>query len=836
MADRRHFRGPGIVALLLVVVSPLAGAAAAAAPAGHVPIPLPTREGAFLDKYCSDCHNSTDWAGELALDVLDRGNVATDGEAWEEVVRKLRGALMPPSSNPQPSAAERNAFIHTMETSLDRAASADVNPGSVVLHRLNRREYSNSIRELLDIEVDAESLLPRDDMSSGFDNVADVLKVTPSFLEQYLAAAREVSMQAVGNPRARLTGRVYPGSLAAQQYVNQEGLPLGTRGGLYIDHYFPVDGEYETTISGLVGGGYVWGVADQRTLIVTVDGDRVFQANVGGEEDLEAIDQKQAVGIAAIDNRFRNIRFKATAGTHRIGITFKQKTAAEHIDTLHAFSPVSGMSQNHSGAAFSDGYRISNVEIKGPVSKTGVSDTPSRRKLFVCHPATAAEETPCARKILATLAKRAFRRPVNDADIAGAMSFYAEGRKAGTFDDGIQKGVLTILSSPRFLFRAHTPPPGVKPGETYRIQDIDLASRLSFFLWGAPPDEQLIDIAAAGRLKDKAVLEAQVRRMLRDPRSSTMVRGFAGRWLNVDGLDIVNTDVLLFPDFTADLIPAFKEELFRFVESVFEADRNVNDLMTANWTFLNERLAIHYGIPGVRGGDFRKVVLAEDYRRGLFGKGAILMATSYANRTSPVVRGAWVLEHLMGTPPAAPPPGVEQFPESEEGGEQLTVRSRLEHHRKMKSCAACHDIIDPVGLALENYNAVGQWRVKDIDAGQRIDAAGKLADGTRVSGVAELRSYIVGRPDLFVHTLTENLLVYALGRSVQYYDMPLIRKLVDDAAKQDYRFSALVQGIVASPAFQYDKVPVEKPATVTANARSPAEMTDVPAAAIVQSR
>jgi hypothetical protein len=307
--------------------------------------------------------------------------------------------------------------------------------------------------------------------------------------------------------------------------------------------------------------------------------------------------------------------------------------------------------------------------------------------------------------------------------------------------------------------------------------------------------------------------------MLRDPRSNTMVRGFTGRWLNIDGLDIVNTDVLLFPDFTADLIPAFKEELFQFVGSVFAEDRNVNELMTANWTFLNERLAIHYGIPGVRGGDFRKVVLAEDYRRGLFGKGAVLMATSYANRTSPVVRGSWVLEHLMGTPPASPPPGVEQFPESEEGGEQLTVRSRLEHHRKVKSCAACHDIIDPVGIALENYNAVGQWRVKDIDAGQPIDAAGKLADGTRVTGVAELRSYIVGRPDLFVHTLAENLLVYALGRSAQYYDMPLLRKLVRDAGTQDYRFSALVQGIVASPAFQYDKVPVEKPAAVTANAR-----------------
>jgi hypothetical protein len=802
----------------LAAAVPLA-AQAAAAPNGHVPVAMKSKDSAFLDKYCSNCHNSTDWAGELALDTLDTRDLGADAPIWEEVVRKLRGALMPPSSQPQPSAAERSAFIRAMEASMDSVAAADVNPGSVVLHRLNRREYSNAIRELLHIEVDAESLLPRDDLSNGFDNVAEVLKVTPSFLEQYLAAARDISVQAVGNPRARLTGRVYPGSLAAQQYVNQEGLPLGTRGGLYIDHDFPVDGEYEVTVSGLVGGGYVWGVADLRTLIVTVDGDRVFQANVGGEEDLEAIDQKQAVGISAIDNRFKDIRFKVKAGTHRIGVTFKQKTAAEHLDTLHAFNPVSGMAQNHSGAAFSDGYRLSNVEIKGPISKSGVSETPSRRKLFVCHPASAAEETPCAKKILSTLAKRAFRRPVNDADLAGAMSFYAEGRKAGTFDDGIQKGVLTILSSPRFLYRAHTPPAGTKPGDTYRIQDLDLASRLSFFLWGGLPDDQLIDLAAAGKLQNKATLESEVRRMLKDPRARTMVRGFTGRWLNVDGLDIVNTDVLLFPDFTADLIPAFKEELFRFVESVFGEDRNVNDLLTANWTFLNERLAIHYGISGVRGGDFRKVTLAEDYRRGLFGKGAVLMATSYANRTSPVVRGAWVLEHLMGTPPAAPPPGVEQFPESEEGGEQLTVRARLEHHRSQKSCAACHDVIDPVGLALENYNAVGQWRVKDIDAGQPIDANGRLADGTKISGVGALRGYLVGRPDLFVNTLTENLLTYALGRPVQYYDMPLVRKLVSNAAKQDYRFSALVLGIVSSPAFQYDKVPVDKPVAVTASAR-----------------
>ncbi len=796
-------------------------ALAAAASASHVPAALQDKDWAFLDQYCSDCHNSTDWAGELALDVLDHNNLAADGEVWEEVVRKLRGALMPPSTNPQPPAAQRAAFIRSMEAALDRTVADNLNPGSVMLHRLNRREYSNAIRELLDLQVDAEALLPRDDLSHGFDNVAEVLKVSPSFLEQYLAAAREVSMQAVGNPRARLTGRMYPGNLAAQQYINHEGLPLGTRGGLFIDHDFPVDGEYEVTISGLVGGGYVWGVADQRTLIVTVDGDRVFQADVGGETDLEAIDQKQAVGIAAIDNRFKNIRFKTTAGTHRVGVTFKQKTAAEHLDILHAFNPVSGMSQNHSGAAFSDGYRVSNVEIKGPLSKSGVSDTPSRRKLFVCQPASAAEEPACARTILLTLAKRAFRRPVADQDIAGAMAFYEEGRKSGSFDDGIQKGVMAILSSPRFLYRAHIPPPDAKPGDVFRIQDIDLASRLSFFLWGGPPDERLIDLAAAGRLKEKSVLQAEVRRMLRDPRSRTMMRGFSARWLNLEGLDIVNTDVLLFPDFTADLIPAFKEELFQFVESVFGEDRNVNDLLTADWTFINERLAIHYDIPGVRGGSFRKVKLEEDHRRGLLGKGAILMATSYANRTSPVVRGAWVLEHLMGTPPAAPPPGVEQFPESEEGGEQLTVRLRLEQHRSVKGCAGCHDVIDPVGLSLENYNAVGQWRVKDIDAGERIDAGGRLADGTTVDGVAALRDYLVSRPDLFVQTLTENLLIYALGRPVQYYDMPLLRKLVRDASKDDYRFSALVLGIVNSDAFLYDRVPEEKPAAMTAQATSP---------------
>ncbi len=787
--------------------------------AGHTGL---EQHWSFIENYCTKCHNATDWAGSVAFDVMPQDSVSDDGKVWEEAVRKLRGALMPPTGNPQPSAAERSGFINVLEGALDSAAARHPDPGTVMLHRLSRREYANSIHELLDLDIKPEELLPRDDMSDGFDNVAEVLKVTPSFLEQYLSAARQISIEAVGNPQARSTSMVYPGDIAAQQYVHKEGLPLGTRGGLYIDHYFPVDGEYETTISGLVGGGYVWGVDVPYQLIVTVDGHRVFQAQLGGPDDQRAVDVDQATGISAINDRFRNIRFKVPAGKHRLGVTFIQKTAAEQIDDLHNFNPVVGMTQNYSG--MSDGPRIDNVEITGPLTKSGVSETRSRRKLFVCYPKSQAEETPCAKQVLGTLARHAFRRPVDEHDIAGAMDFYNDARKrGGSFDDGIQKGVMAILSSPDFLYRAHRPPAGAKPGQVFRIADMDLASRLSFFLWSGPPDDELIDVAAAGKLHDPAVLEAQVRRMLADPRAETMVRDFTESWLNVDGLDLVNTDKLLFPQYTDDLIPDFKEELYRFVWSVFGKDRNVIDLLTADWTFLNERLAIHYGIPGVRGGEFRKVKLTEDYRRGLLGKGAVLVATSYANRTSPVVRGAYVLDHLMGTPPAAPPPGVSAFHETQEGEEALTVRHRLELHRTQKSCAACHSIIDPVGLSLENYNAVGQWRQKDIDAGVKIDAEGTLADGTKVDGVASLRKYLKDRPDLFVQTLTQNLLLYALGRPLKYYDMPLVRKIVRDAAKHDYRFSAIVLGIINSEAFLYDKVPDAKTGTMTAdNAVQPA--------------
>jgi mono/diheme cytochrome c family protein len=807
------FMRSGMQALLGAMLAACSCAALTQQPAqqaaqGHAPAALLAQKWEFVEKYCGNCHNSLDWAGGVAFDTMEKDNVAPDAKVWEEVARKLRGALMPPPGETQPDAVARTTFMKAVEDALDHSAATAANPGSVVLHRLNRPEYANAVKQLLDLDVNAESLLPRDDQSAGFNNVADVLKISPSFLEQYLAAARQVSIEALGNPRARTQSTVYAGSSAALQYMHHEGLPLGTRGGLLIDHWFPADGDYEVTVSGLVGGGYVWGVMDPFQLIVTVDGDRVFQSQVGGEEDLRAIDVQQAVGLGAIDERFRNIKIRVPAGRHSIGVTYKQKTAAEQNEVLHSWVPVAGMSQMVNGN--SGGPRISNVEIKGPLKNDGVGETPSRRRLFVCHPQSAAEETPCAEKILGRLAKLAFRRPVNADDLSGAMQFYGYGRKSGSFDDGIQKGVMAILASPKFLYRAHSAPAGAKPGEVFALGDLDLASRLSFFLWSGPPDEQLIDIAAAGQLREPKNFEAQVRRMLADPRAKSLATNFAGQWLNVGGLDLVNPDTNLFPEYTDDLIPAFREELFEFVWSVLGEDRNVIDLMTGDWSFLNERLALHYGIKGVRGGEFRRVQIKESVRRGLLGKGAVLMATSYANRTSPVVRGAYVLEHLMGTPPAAPPPGVSALPESQEGGEQLTVRHRLEQHRSAKSCASCHGIIDPVGLALENYNALGQWRQKDVDAGVGIDADGRLADGTVVRGVESLRDYIAARPDLFVQVFTENLLTYSLGRAAQYYDMPLIRRIVRDAAAHDYRFSSLVLGIVTSPAFLTDRVPADK--------------------------
>jgi hypothetical protein len=761
----------------------------------------------MLQSYCQKCHNAEDWAGGVAFDTMNAAGAGDDAKIWEEAIMKLRGGLMPPPGKTQPDPAARQAFIHATEEFLDQYGALHPDPGHMVLHRLNRNEYANAIQDLLGVTVDPNALLPRDDKSGNFDNIAEVLKVSPTFLDQYFSAARQVTVSAIGSPHARTQDVFINGPPEPQeyQYMHVDGLPLGTRGGMLFSHDFPADGEYRFTINGLVGAGYLWGELDPNTLLITVDGKRVFQNQLGGPKDLDAVDLQQAAGLTMINDRFRNVPVHITAGEHRIGITFVQTSAAETNEILHAFVPVAGMGQPVNGN--SNGPRLANVEIKGPTVAQGVSETASRRRIFSCYPKGADQETPCARQIFATIARRAFRRPLTDADLKGAMDFYAQGRKeGGDFDSAVQKGLLAILVSPKFLFRMHEPPPGAMPGKPFPLNDIDLASRLSFFLWAGPPDEELIKVAAAGSLHEQAVLDAQVRRMLKDPRAHTLVSNFAFEWLNIHGLELVDPDTNLFPDYTSDLEPAFEKEVELFVGSVFEADGSVMDLLTSNRSYLNERLALHYHIPNVRGGEFRAVTVP-DYRRGLLGKGAVLMTTSYANRTSVVLRGAYVLDKFLGTPPTAPPPGVPAFAESQEGADQLTVRARMESHRAQPSCNACHAIIDPIGLAMENFNALGQWRDKDIDAGTPIDANGKLADGTAVHGVSDLRNYMVAHAPQFMETFTGNLMSYGLGRGLEYYDMPTVRAIVRDAAKDDYRFVSIVLGIVNSPAFQMQMVP-----------------------------
>jgi hypothetical protein len=764
------------------------------------PLAAASAKWGFIEQYCTKCHNYDDFSGGLALEGLEPATLHSDPAIWEEVLLKLRAGMMPPAGQPRPAQAENRNFIKALESSLDAVAALQPHPGSKGLHRLNRTEYATAVEELLGVKVNASDLLPRDDEASGFDNAASVLKVSPSFLEQYMLAAREVSILAVGDPDAATTGRVYSGDPGASQNAHRDGLPLGTRGGMLVEHHFPADGEYEFTVSGLVGGGYVWGVMDENTLIITINDEKIFEGKVGDREDLRAVDIDQAVGIGAIDERFKNIRHFVPAGTHKVGVSFIQRSAAVQLEPLHGFVPVDGMAVLVQGV--SGGPRISNVGIRGPYNPVGVSDTASRRKLFTCYPRAVSEERACAEQILGSIARKAFRRPITALDLDGAMEFYAQGREGGSFDDGIQKGLMAILSSPNFLYRAHTPPADVQPGDVFTINDMDLASRLSFFLWSQGPDEQLIQLALNGQLNDPDVLAGEVQRMLRDEKSRTLVTNFAFQWLHVDGLTQVNPDRTLFPQFTGDLIQDFEQELELFIASIFDADRPVHDLLTADHTFLNERLSLHYGLNMVRGGQFQRVALTDAQRFGLLGKGAVLMTTSYANRTSPVIRGAYILDKLIGTPPPAPPPDVEAFPEVAEGEQHLTVRERLESHRDNPACRSCHSVIDPLGLALENYNSIGQWQDKDPDAGIRIDASGQLTDGTPVASPEDLWRALTNDPELFALTFTRKLMTFALGRPLDHYDMPAVRAIVRSAAQDQYRLSSIVIGIVQSDAFR----------------------------------
>jgi hypothetical protein len=771
----------------------------------HGAAPSAEEQWPLFDRYCVECHNGAELTADIAFDGMSAESIAHEPELFELVVRKLRGAQMPPAGARQPDRETRRAWVRGLEARLDAAAAAAPNPGRVALHRLNRTEYANAIADLLALEVDVEALLPKDDESDGFDNVANVLKVSPSFLEQYIAAARVISELAIGLPNTKRDSRVYYAKPGVNQNYHVAGMPLGTRGGMLVEHFFPADGEYEFDLGGLARARYVEGLDYRHRLILVIDGKKVFEDEIGGPQDVEAVDLRQAAAVAEINGRFENIRVPLTAGPHTVAATFVARTMSESDAVLQPFIPGGGEVGIIEGEE--SPLKIERLEINGPFTTTGLSDTPSRERVFSCRPASAAEELPCAREIVTRLTQQAFRRPVTDADLAVPMQFYAQGRAGGDFEAGVRNALMIVLASPEFLYRITAPPADSAPGSMYAVDQYGLASRLSFFLWSSVPDQELLDLAERGELADPRVIEAQVTRMLADPRAAALVTNFAPQWLDIRGIRDIVPDPVLYPEYNPDLGNAFARELELFLASVLLEDRSVLELLDASHTYLNERLALHYGVPGVRGDTFRRVELADQNRWGLFGKGGILMATSYPNRTAPVLRGAWILESITGTPPAAPPPDVEAFPETQEGEQPKTVRERLEMHRSNPSCSGCHSVMDPLGFALENFDAIGAWRVKDREAGVAIDSSGQLADGTVVDGPVDLRAALLDEPSQFVQTLTEKLMIYALGRSVEHYDMPAVRRIVREAAREDYRFSALLAGIAQSEPFRFSTTP-----------------------------
>jgi hypothetical protein len=762
---------------------------------------------ALLDKYCVTCHNDRAKTGGLTLQKVDVANIPANAETWEKVIRKLRVGAMPPSGMPKPSAADVSALLSSLETTLDQAYAANPSPGHATLHRLNRTEYANSVRDLLSLDVDASTLLPPDDESYGFDNNADVLGVSPVLLERYVSASRKVSRLAVGDPTQGAVAQTFRARPDLSQDKRVEGLPLGTRGGLLMHYNFPLDGKYAIKIVLARNTvDVIRGLEEAHQIEILVDGTRVFLATVGGTSDTEALVKNPAEARIMIEARLQ-ARVPVKAGPRDVAVTFTQKDAAEDDYILEPFLRTTLDPVNEAGLP-----HIDQVVIAGPFSATGPGETPSRRRIFTCTPANASEEVGCAKKILTTVARRAYRRPITPNDTETLLTFYQSGRnQGGSFDAGIERALRLILSSPEFVFRFERDPSTVAAGTAYRINDLELASRLSYFLWSSIPDDELLNLAVAGKLSEPATLTSQVRRMLADPRAQALATNFAAQWLYLRNLKNFAPDPNEFPDFDDNLRQSMLTETEMFFESVVNEDRNVLDLLNANYTFVNERLAHHYGIPDIYGPRFRRVTLTDDARRGLLGQGSVLTVTSYATRTSPVLRGKWILTNILGTPPPAPPPNVPALKENDEGGKILSVRERLEEHRKSPACASCHKIMDPLGFSLENFDAIGQWRSQSED-GAPIDATGVLLDGSKVNGPATLRAALMSRPDVFVTTLTEKLMTYALGRGVDYNDEPAVRAIVARAAADHYRFSDLIAGIVKSPPFRM-KIKTEPDAT-----------------------
>jgi hypothetical protein len=767
-------------------------------------------ERALLDKYCVTCHNQRLKTGGLTLDNIDLNKVPAQAEVWEKVIGKLRSGTMPPAGLPRPDAAAYKNLASWLETQIDQASEPYA--GRPILHRLNRAEYANAVRDLLALDIDAGSLLPPDDSAYGFDNVSDALGVSPSLQEHYLDAALKIGALAVGDPK------IAPGSetwrirqdLSQDEHVN--GLPLGTVGGTVVRYNFPLDGEYSFQANLFrTNLNIMRGLESPHQVEFSVDGRRIHLASMGGAEDLASLFQKPTDTGDGVDARLR-IRVPITAGPHVVAVAFLQDPDAVEPARLQPYIRSSVDNFDWSGSP-----HLQSLTIAGPFHPAGASDTPSRRRIFVCHPDKPKAEDACARQIVATLARRAYRQPVDSSDLETLMKFYQSGKRDVGFDGGVEFALERILASPRFLFRVERDPDGVTGG-SHRISDFELASRLSFFLWSSIPDDELLRLASERKLENPTVLERQVRRMLADPKSQALVDNFAGQWLQLRNLRNVQPNSDLFPNFDDNLRQSFRRETELLFESMVQEDRSVLDLLTADYTFVNERLARHYGIPDIYGSRFRRVTITDDARRGLLGQGSILALTSHAERTSPVVRGKWILENILGSPVPPPPPDVPALKGNQEGEKPRTMREQMAEHRANPVCASCHKAMDSIGFAMENFDAVGAWRARD--AGQPIDATGQLSDGTKVDGVVTLRNALVSRPELFAGTMTEKLMIYALGRGLDYRDMPAVRAILRDASPLNYRFSTLILGVIHSTPFQMRTAPRDSEAAPVQTAQS----------------
>jgi len=755
--------------------------------------------------YCDSCHTGPRASAKLNLPALDLTHLDVHGESWEKILRKLRNREMPPLGAPRPDDATYDRLIASIVTERDRVGQINPDPGRPTLHRLNRTEYANAVRDLLALDVDVSEMLPPDDAGYGFDNIGDVLSVSPVLLEGYLSAARKISRSAIGDRNAEAVSLNYelPRFLIQNERMSED-LPLGSRGGIAVRHSFPLDAEYVLRIR-LQKNGYTYtlGTERARQIDVRIDGQKVKQFSVGGDYDGRRPNQPSSFGQGVYERYLINadqnleLRFQAKSGSHLVQVTFPDNTAEP--EGVYQ-PPITDYSYALSYGRADMEPAVASLTIGGPYSAKGIGETPSRARIFVCKPADAGDEAACAKQILSTLMRRAYRRPVADADVQDAMSFYESGRGRGSFEDGIESAMQRILVDPEFLFRVERDPPQAAAGEAYRISDLELASRLSFFLWSSIPDDQLLDLAESGKLSDPATLDGQVKRMLADERSEALVKNFAGQWLYLRNLQTILPNPDFFPEFDANLRNSFQTESELFFQSIITEDRSVLDLISADYTFLNERLARHYEIPNVYGSHFRRVALNDENRKGFLGQGSILTVTSYATRTAPSIRGKWLLENILGTPPPPPPPNVPDLALKEDGGKPMTMRQQMEQHRANPACASCHKFMDPLGFALENFDGTGKWRL--TDGGGKIDASGVTPDGFPLKGPADLRDYLMSRPDQFVTTLTEKLLTYALGRGIEEYDHPVIRWIVRESKPDDYKWSSLVLAIAKSAPFQ----------------------------------